>query len=451
MAESIGYDEIIIGLALNQAPIHDYIESEKIKPEWFDNNVPNVLWRTIVKFYQKRGDLPDLDIIIDIFRGHKKKSSVAAFARRAVKATKKYNVSESKIQHYVDGLRTKHSDVDFRLNLGEGLEILKDQDVDAAKAYLRQALEEEEDPSASIVTIDLVDDWPKLRADLVNRREHPELQQFTPLGFKPFDNALGGGLMPGELMILAAVPSGGKSVGLIDLLISSAETGQAAHFFTIEMTAEQTSYRGYSRLSDVLTKRMRDAKFLTNDDLKRMDEAVYALKHIDGSKVKITGIPEHASTRHMRAVVSKWNRLEGFEPKLILVDYAGIMRPANDAQFKHESDWAFVGQNVRDLKSWALTRPGIPIVSAVQLHPDAIGKDSLTYKDLGLSKILIAAHSDIIAAIVPVTPEEMEFMDEIRIQWLKVREGVENEDGSRIIYTNLSPDFRHIRLHRENQ
>ncbi len=443
-------DEILIGSALKNAPIHDYLDEGGLLTDAFDEPIPHRIWGLLRDYFQEHGDVPDLDLLQDLAveRVEDQSDDIIAYARRAVNAVDDRNIDNSKIDYYVRRLLDTHEDIDLRRKLGSAIDILDKEGPTACMDYLQGATTLAITDTDTIKTTDLLEDFEIREEDVHNRHDNPGESSAVPLGIAPIDRVLNGGLLGGELMVFAAIPSGGKSVSLIDVAISSAEEGRKVHFFTIEMGLVQTAFRGYSRMSGVSTKRFRNAENFTEADFESWNLAVKKLRKVQGAGVKITSIPEHASTRYMRAELARLERKEGWKPDLILVDYAGIMRPSDDGKYKHESDWAFVGQNVKDLKTWSIGA-NVPIVSAVQLLPDAIGKDTLTFKDLGLSKILIAAHCDVIAAFIPLSPEELEFAEilKLRLQWLKAREGTEDENGKPVLFTDLNPNFSEIRIH----
>ena len=449
MAEKpVGYDELIIGTALNGGPIHDFVDSGKLPAKVFEAAVPRLIWKTIQAFYQKRQDLPDIAVLTDLFAKHKKKNQVLAYARRATRATKDTELNESKVNHYIEQLKSQHEDAAYRRALEKAIEIRKSVGLRESKDFLSSVLDEETVSDENIETIDLLGDFNEIKADIIHKREHPEASDIVPLGIGPFDHVMNGGVKPGELLLIAGIPSGGKSIGLQDFSVSIAEQGYKSHLFTIEMSASQTGFRNYTRMSGVPTSKFRNPESITDEDVARWERGVNKLKGVKGAGLKVTGIPEHANTRFMRAELAKLKRKAKWKPDVVLVDYAGIMRPSDSNRYANDSDWAFIGQNVLDLKNWAKAEK-IPVISAVQLHPSAEGEEILTYNHLGLSKILIAAHADVILAIIPMDREEAEYVEVMRWQWLKAREGAVDEFGQRITFTDLRPDFSNIRIHSE--
>ena len=445
--------QILIGAALTGGPVLDFLEDGGgIPSKVFEERAPSIIWGVARDYYRRFGGLPDLDILESWMEEHGTKNSAAtlAYARRAINELETDDLDGSKLEFYVQQLSSHHDSQHFMRTIEKGMNAFENGGHEDAREIILRNLEETTEVGSTVRTVDLVKDFEDFEADVQHRRENPEESNAIPLGIQPLDDVLQGGLMGGELFLLAAVPSGGKSVGLIDIAISSAMTGRKAHFFTIEMGAVQTAFRGYSRISEISTKKFRHAPNMTDDDFEKWKTSLEKLRTAQQMGVKITSIPDQASTRHMRSELSRLHRKEGWRPDIILVDYAGIMRPADAGAYKHEADWAFVGQNVRDLKTWAIS-DNVPVVSAVQLLPDAIGKDTLSYKDIGMAKLLISAHSDIIAGIIPLTPEELEFLEvlKIRLQWLKVREGAVDDKGDRINFTDLHPDFAKMRIHSE--
>lgn len=450
MSVDVTPDEILIGAALTGAPIHDYLDEGGLDASAFDEPTQNRIWTILQDYFQESSNTPDVELLYDLaktsFPDHAR--DITAYAKRAVNTVEGRQFDIDKIDHYVQRLQDIHGEIELRRKLGRAIDVFDNQGREAALQYIQSSVTIDViDNQSNIKTADILDEFEQFEHDVIERKENPELEKSIPLGIAPLDNIFSG-LMGGELMVFAAIPGGGKSVSLIDVAISCAEMGHKVHFFTIEMGLVQTVYRGYSRMTRISTKHFRKADRITDSELESWRAAVNKMRQIKNAGVKITSIPEHSSTRYMRAELARLKRKEGWEPDLILVDYAGIMRPSGDWQYKNESDWAYVGQNTKDLKNWAIADDK-PIISAVQLLPDAIGKDTLTFKDLGLSKILISANCDIIVAFIPLAPEELEFAEVLnqRAQILKAREGTETDEGKRIMFVDLTPDFKFIRIH----
>jgi replicative DNA helicase len=457
----LGYDELLIGTALQQGPVQDYFEGNKLPVEAFERDLQRLVWHTVGRFYAKYEGMPDAAAITDIFEKskHKKKTQANALVRRIMRRMDDHEADETKVKYYVEKLKEQHEDAQFRRDIKQTVQIRKTKGLQAAKEFMSSACEPPIDDDDEVRTIDLIDDQPKIRAGILHKRDHPEDIELFPLGIEPLDAVLHGGLAPEELMLIAGISSGGKSIGMQDISVSAAEnvlarsihqaaTGQKTHLFTIEMSAEQTSFRDYTRISDVPTHKFRNPEHITDAEIQMWDESVARLAAIDGAKIKVTGIPEHASTHRMRAHLEKMRRLTGWNPDIIIVDYAGIMRPSDQRfQFQGESDWKYISQNVKDLKDWAKSAHK-PVISAIQLHSSAEGQTILDYNHIAQSKVGIAQHADIILAIIPVSREEAEALEIMRWQWLKAREGSVDEFGRRITFTDLRPDLSSIRIHR---
>ena len=457
----LGYDELLIGAALKNGPIYEYLEDNKLPLEVFEKPLPRLVWHTVQRFFHKHEGLPDADVLTDIFAGskHGKKTQAMALIRRVARKTSDVEFGdESKIAHYVSKLKDRHEDAQYKRDIRQAIKIRKERGLKASKEFMAGACEPPLADNDEIRTIDLIDDQPRLKADILHKREHPEDIELYPLGIEPLDAVLHGGLAPEELLLIAGIPSGGKSIGLQDISISAAENlanktaravrrGQKTHLFTIEMSVEQTSYRDYTRLSGVPTHHFRNPEYITDEEVELWDKATERLAAVPGAKVKVTGIPEHASTKVMRTYLNKLRRLKGWDPDLILVDYAGIMRPTSTAyQYQSESDWKYISQNVKDLKDWAKAIHK-PVISAIQLHSSAEGQTILNYNHIANAKVGIAQHADVILAIIPMSREEAAAVELMRWQWLKAREGAVNEYGNRVVFSDLRPDFANIRIH----
>ncbi|MFH2231897.1 MAG: hypothetical protein ABII13_01850, partial [Patescibacteria group bacterium] len=221
----VGYDELLIGIALNQGPLHDYVENGKLPAKAFEADIPRLIWKTIQAFYAKRGGIPDVSVLNDLFANHKKKKLVLAYAKRATRSTKDIQADQNKVEHYIEQLKLQHEDAAYKRALEKAIEIRKNVGLRESKDFLVSTLEEEFIEETDIETIDLFEDFDEIKAKILRQRENPEERDIVPLGIAPFDYVLHGGLKPGELLIIAGIPSGGKSIGLQDLSVSIAEQG----------------------------------------------------------------------------------------------------------------------------------------------------------------------------------------------------------------------------------
>lgn len=180
-----------------------------------------------------------------------------------------------------------------------------------------------------------------------------------PTGFPSIDAATGG-LQRGELAIVAARPSQGKSAFALNMAIQSAEQGIPVCVFSLEMTAVSLADRIYGSMTDINTRKFRSGK-LTDAELMAYQ----------GASVQFANLPiifYDIGSLHVRDFTMVLNRIRkkhGVE--LVIVDYIQLMHGSNgkSSQKRHEE----VGEISRAMKLSAM-RHNISIVGLSQLNRD---------------------------------------------------------------------------------
>jgi replicative DNA helicase len=100
--------------------------------------------------------------------------------------------------------------------------------------------------------------------------EAPAESGFIPLPFPTLTTAMGGGILPGELMLISGYTNHGKSVIADQLLDMAAQHGMRGHLYMTEMTAAQRGLRLISRKTGVPFGRLRSRSGITNQQWKEI-------------------------------------------------------------------------------------------------------------------------------------------------------------------------------------
>lgn len=188
--------------------------------------------------------------------------------------------------------------------------------------------------------------------DLAERGEHIT---GVPTGFGDLDKLLAG-LHAGDLVILAARPSVGKTAFALNIATNAARSGSTIAFFSLEMEAEQLIQRilcseARINLQDVRT------GYVKETDWGNIMRAMGALGPLDFHVDDTSAI----SLLELRA---KARRLLRDRPKgLIIVDYLQLMQPPNR---RHENRQTEIADISRGLKSLAKDL-GVPVIALSQL------------------------------------------------------------------------------------
>ncbi len=171
-------------------------------------------------------------------------------------------------------------------------------------------------------------------------------------------NELTMGLQPGELYVMAARPSMGKTLLALQIAVHNAianpDTGTS--IFSLEMSAESLIQRAVSNIAGVPHTHLRNPSLLTEEEWARTSEATLLLNKSglqidDQSTLSATQIVARAKRQHMRKPLS-----------LLVVDHLGEMKTPGKENRANE-----LGTASRTLR--ALLRDlGIPGILLVQLN-----------------------------------------------------------------------------------
>lgn len=176
-------------------------------------------------------------------------------------------------------------------------------------------------------------------------------------GFKDLDD-LFGGLRGGDLVILAARPSVGKTALALNIARRAAQLGTSVAFFSLEMSATQLVQRVLSTETRINSKKMQTGQMSAQDWV----TLVNASDTLSKLQLWVDDTPS-ASILEVRAKARR--QLRGVEPQkgLIIVDYLQLMQPQNT---RTESRQVEIAEISRGLKILA-KEMDMPIIALSQL------------------------------------------------------------------------------------
>lgn len=176
-------------------------------------------------------------------------------------------------------------------------------------------------------------------------------------GFKDLDD-LFGGLRGGDLVILAARPSVGKTALALNIASRAAQLGTSVAFFSLEMSATQLVQRVLSTETRINSKKMQTGQMSGQDWV----TLVNASDTLSKLKLWVDDTPS-ASILEVRAKARR--QLRNVEPQkgLIIVDYLQLMQPQNT---RTESRQVEIAEISRGLKILA-KEMDMPIIALSQL------------------------------------------------------------------------------------
>ena len=190
----------------------------------------------------------------------------------------------------------------------------------------------------------------------------------TPTGWDVIDELMDGGLGPGELGVVMA-PSGiGKSWFLSKIACSALQRGIDVLHYTLELSE---SYVG-QRYTTILT------NVATADQKERKDEIIRKIKQVPG-RVRIKYYPpQFASAKTLAAHIEKVKQT-GFNPKLIVIDYADLLKSGNGARDGLYAELGGIYEELRGLSG----ESQIPVWTATQTNRAAIDHEVIQADSVG--------------------------------------------------------------------
>lgn len=177
-------------------------------------------------------------------------------------------------------------------------------------------------------------------------------------GYKFMDHYTQGGWQPGQLNIIGARPSVGKTAFSLNLAYNAAQQGGTVAFFSLEMDATAIVKRLLAMVSSVNSSKFADTSKMEDDDWMALDQGVKALKSI---KLLI----DDTAGQKLTDIKTKVQKLKAQCPDLscIFIDYLGLITTNNS---KVDNRQLEVAEISRQLKALA-REVSVPIICLSQL------------------------------------------------------------------------------------
>lgn len=184
----------------------------------------------------------------------------------------------------------------------------------------------------------------------------PELVQRNMIstGYQEFDHKLGG-FKRGDLIIVAARPSMGKTAIALNFAQNVAKKGRHVAIFSLEMSKEQLTDRLIAAAMAVDSWKLQKGK-LTEDEFARMGDALETLSH---SKIYLDDSPAGEGLVSIKSKARRLKMESGLD--LIVIDYLQLMSNGNSLNRVQE-----VSEISRGLKSLA-RELDVPVIALSQL------------------------------------------------------------------------------------
>jgi len=174
--------------------------------------------------------------------------------------------------------------------------------------------------------------------ELFERKEHVT---GVPSGFKELDKLMAG-MHGGDLIILAARPSVGKTALALNMAVSAAKSGASCAIFSLEMSSEQLVQRvlcseARINLQDVRTGYLKDA------DWHAIHTAMGRLAALD------FWVDDTPSISILEVRAKARRQLQNKDKGLIIVDYLQLMQPQNRRSENRQVEIAEISRGLKIL------------------------------------------------------------------------------------------------------
>ena len=171
-------------------------------------------------------------------------------------------------------------------------------------------------------------------------------------------DAITGGLEPGQLVIVAARPSVGKTAFALNVADHVAQRDGTVIFFSLEMQRRELTQRLIALRSGVSVSEMRAGQIDKGSDKGQWSRISACQASADGQRLFLIDRPA-IGVPYVRAAARKIRRQHGLS--LIVVDYLGLMR--GEGQNRTQE----IGSLSRGLKALA-KELNVPIIALAQLN-----------------------------------------------------------------------------------
>ncbi len=188
----------------------------------------------------------------------------------------------------------------------------------------------------------------------------------TPMGFKPLDDLMGGGLAKGEIILFCANSGGGKSITLANLAFNFIHQGKNVLYLTLELSQDLVAQRFDMMFTGIPT-------FFVHREFKTI---AYKLNEVSKNLGHLTIKWMHSETNAntIRGYLKEYELQHKFVPDLLIVDYIDIM--GSNKYVPPGDKWEKDKQTSEQLKDIGVDY-GLFLATASQLNRAAIEAEEL--------------------------------------------------------------------------
>ena len=304
-------------------------------------------WRWLENYYKKFRKTPTKAAFVNNFPGFKIKA-----------------VNDTEL--YLEEVRRAHGRHEMTSLIRDAADGIADGDIDSVVSMMQSQVLKIGTAMGTIKDVDVIQDWKDIYDSAAQRQKNFRKNGLAgvPTGFPTVD-ARTGGLQEGQLVIVAARLSEGKSWMLNQMATAAILAGHNVHFAALEMQRDEVTFR----IHNLMSKHMGDGSIFeaqglsqgTGVDLKKYKAFLEGMSKNMTNKLTVSDVRGIG----IGEIISQ---IERHQPRVYFLDYLTL------AKMQGEGGWKDIGNFTKQLKD-AAGRYGCTIVAAAQLNREATGKE----------------------------------------------------------------------------
>jgi replicative DNA helicase len=346
---------VLGAVLLDERHLHSLLVEEQLRPEHFYREQNGAVFAAMLELYEGDNKIDHLTVS-EKLRQHGKLDDIGGPA--AIDELSGWVPAAGHAREYG---RIVHDNFKLRALLTASYEI--QASVLSREAPARELVEQAE---RSVLEVATDDRQKKIRSigDILHE-ETDKLHRLsvaktpltgTPSGFKDIDEKTGG-FQPGNLVVLAARPSMGKSALVVNIAENAALAGHGVALFSLEMSESELAQRFVASQASIKGEDLRRGKVPDS----RWPKILEACERLSAAPMFV----DDSSDTGLLEIRAKCRRLHAQIDgglKLIIIDYLQLMRPEGRVESRVEQ----VSQMSRGLKGLA-RELGVPVIALSQL------------------------------------------------------------------------------------
>jgi len=311
---------------------------EQLKPDFFEKKENREIFSFFKKYFGKYNQLPDIQI-----------TEIELNDVDPEKLTDVYSKPPDDTKSYIyDKTLNFIKQHMMREALLKSIEFLEKDKFEQIENEIKKVIRFNLDTSLGLQLADVVKRYEKIKSLETEK---------IPTGFPQLDAVLNGGWGCKELYACAAPPGIGKSIFLANWAVWAVKQNHNALVYTLEISEERLSMRHDA----ILTKIPMDELIYDVDKIKNKYKM---FAKTSKAHLWVKEFPTKlASINSLKGHYEQLYEFEGFKPKIIFVDFAGLLRPS----YRTGDSYEDLKTIYEDLRGWAVELK-VPIVTAAQTN-----------------------------------------------------------------------------------